>query len=100
MEDLIVQVTVKRTSLALEEIAKLMEVGQVGHLGQVVKAIARNQELEVATIQFLQMEVLNVLATTKRTMFVLVEIAKLKSKVCLLVHMAGNISVEHILATK
>jgi len=44
-----------------------MEVGQVGHLGLVVEVIVRCQDLEVAQILLLQMVVLTVLATKKKT---------------------------------
>ena len=44
-----------------------MEVGGNGHLGLVVKVIVKCQDLEVVTILLLQMVVLTVLATMKKT---------------------------------
>ena len=54
------RVAILKKNLVLVEDAKLMEVGQVGHLGQIAKIIVRCQDLEIAQIQFLKMEDLNV----------------------------------------
>ena len=48
--------TRKRLNLALEEVAKSMEVGEAGHFGQAVEVIVKNQDPEAAIIQILQME--------------------------------------------
>ena len=56
MEDLIVKETIGMKKFAVEEDVKLMEVGEVGLLGQVVKVIVRSQDPEAAIIQLLQME--------------------------------------------
>ena len=53
--------TRKRLNLALGEVAKSMEAGEVGLLGQLVEVIVRNQDPEAAIIQLLQMEDLIVL---------------------------------------
>ena len=50
-----------------------MESGEAGLLGQVVEVIVRNQDIEDATIQALQMEVLTVKETTRKTVFALEE---------------------------
>ena len=50
-----------------------MEGGAIGHLGQVVEVIVRNQDIEDATILFLKMEVLTVKETTRKTVFALEE---------------------------
>jgi len=56
----VLRVTILKKNLVLVEDAKSMEVGQVGHLGLVVKVIVRCQDLEIAQIQFLKMVVMNV----------------------------------------
>ena len=53
MEDLIVRAKSRRKNPALEEVVKLMEVGDIGHLGQAARVIVINQDPEVAIIQFL-----------------------------------------------
>ena len=73
MEDLTVRVAIKREKIALEEDVKLMEVGEVGNLGQAVELIVRHQDLEDAIIQALQMEDLTVRETTWKTNLVLKE---------------------------
>jgi len=60
MMDLIAMVTTWKTKFVLEANARLMEVGQLGHLGLVVEEIVRCQDLEVVIIQLLKMEVLTV----------------------------------------
>ena len=67
MEVLTAMVAVLIRNLAQEDNAKLMEVGQVGHLGLVVEVTVRCQDLEVAQIPLLSMEVLTVLAIMKKT---------------------------------
>ena len=57
----------KMIKFVLEVIVKSMEVGGNGHLGLVVKVIVKCQDLEVVTILLLQMVVLTVLATMKKT---------------------------------
>ena len=56
MEDLTVRVAIKRKKIALEEDVKLMEVGELGHLGLVVEVIVQCQDTEVVINPFLQME--------------------------------------------
>ena len=73
MEDLTVRVAIKRKKIALEEDVKLMEVGEVGNLGLVVKEIVRHQDPEAAIIQALQMEDLTVRERTWKTVFALEE---------------------------
>ena len=50
-----------------------MESGEVGLLGQAVEVIVRNQDIEDATIQALQMEDLTVRERTWKTVFALEE---------------------------
>ena len=69
--------TRKRLNLALEEVAKSMEVGELGHIGQLVGVIVRKQDPEVAIIQLLQMEGLIVWVIEKRLKLVLEEVVKL-----------------------
>jgi len=52
------RVTILKKNLVLVEDAKSMEVGQLGHLGQVVEIIVRCQDLEIVQILLLKMEVL------------------------------------------
>ena len=66
MEDLTVRVAIKRKKIALEEDVKLMEVGEVGLLGQAVKVIVQCHNLEAAIIQLLKMEVQIVRVTGKK----------------------------------
>ena len=73
MEDLTVRVAIKRKKIALEEDVKLMEVGEVGNLGQAVELIVRCQDPEAAIIQALQMEDLTVRETTWKTNLALEE---------------------------
>ena len=73
MEDLTVRVAIKRKKIALEEDVKLMEVGEVGNLGQAVEQIVRHQDPEAAIIQALQMEDLTVRETTWKTNLALEE---------------------------
>ena len=77
MEDLIVKAKEKKKNLALEEVVKLMEVGEVGHLGQVVEKIVRNQDPDAAIIHLLSMEDLIVKETKKRKNLALEEVVKL-----------------------
>ena len=77
MEDLTVRVAIKRKKIALEEDVKLMEVGEVGNLGQAVELIVRHQDTEAATIQALQMEDLTVGETIWKTNLALEEDVKL-----------------------
>ena len=77
MEDLIVKETEKRKSLVLEETVKLMEVGEIGLLGQLVQVLVRNQEPEVAIIHLLSMEDLIVWVIEKRLKLALEEVVKL-----------------------
>ena len=58
MEVLTAMVAVKIRNPALEDNAKLMEVGQLGHIGLVVEVTVKSQDLEVVQILLLQMEVL------------------------------------------
>ena len=71
MEDLTVRETVKKINFALEEVAKLMEVGEAGLIGQLVEVIAKNQDIEDATILFLKMEGMIVKETTRKIVFVM-----------------------------
>ena len=66
MEDLNVWVTKNKTKAVLEDYARSMEDGEVGHLGQAVEVIVRCQDLEVVTIQHLPMEDLNVWVEVKK----------------------------------
>ena len=66
MEELIVRAKEQSKSIALEEVVKLMEVGEVGHIGLIVEVIVRYQDPEVAIIQLLQMEDLIVRAKLRR----------------------------------
>ena len=56
MEDLIVKETIGMKKFAVEEDVKLMEVGELGHLGLVVEVIVQCQDTEVVINPFLQME--------------------------------------------
>ena len=67
------RVAIKREKIALEDDVKLMEVGEVGNLGQAVELIVRHPDPEAAIIQALQMEVLTVRETTWKTNLVLEE---------------------------
>ena len=71
MEDLTVRETMKKINFALEEVAKLMEVGEAGLIGQLVEVIAKNQDIEDATILFLKMEGMIVKETTRKIVFVM-----------------------------
>ena len=73
MEELTVRETMKRINFALEEVAKLMEVGEAGLIGQLVEVIAKNQDIEDATILFLKMEGMIVKETTRKIVFVMEE---------------------------
>ena len=53
--------------LVMEEAVEWMENGVIGHLGQFVEVIVRNQDIEDVTIQHLQMEDWIVKEPTKRT---------------------------------
>ena len=63
--------TMKKINFALEEVAKLMEVGEAGLIGQLVEVIAKNQDIEDATILFLKMEGMIVKETTRKIVFVM-----------------------------
>ena len=54
------RVEILKKSLVLVEDAKSMEVGQVGHLGQIVEIIVRCPDLETVQILLLKMVVLTV----------------------------------------
>ena len=77
MEDEIVKVLIRRKNLVLEEDVKLMELGVTGHLGQVVKVIARCQDTETVTIQIQKMEDLTVRENIWRKKIVTEEDVKL-----------------------
>ena len=66
MEDLTVKVAIKRINIVNVENVKLMDTGEVGHHGQAVEVIVRNQDPEAAIIQILQMEDLIVWVIEKR----------------------------------
>ena len=53
--------------LVMEVAVVWMENGVIGHLGQFVEVIVRNQDIEDVTIQHLQMEDWIVKEPTKRT---------------------------------
>ena len=71
MEGLTVRETMKKINFAMEEVAKLMEVGEAGLIGQLVEVIAKNQDIEDATILFLRMEGMIVKETTRKIVFVM-----------------------------